>query len=625
MSDLLRIGNSALHAAYTQLQTTGQNISNVNTPGYVRREAQLQEAGNADAGGWSGRGVDVVAVRRAYDQFLVRESVLMQSTASQDKARAGALSRLENLFSDPDTGLGAAYDNLIGAFTDVTARPSDLAARSTVLSRAEAFASRVVSLDGQVQSLRQSAQSNMQSEVTKANETLSALARLNARIADAQGNSGPANGLLDQRDLLLQNLNASVRANAVIGQDGTVTLTSNRGELLLVGAQASSLSLRADTLDSNRMTLEVKQGNGATTTLEASEAGGALAGLLKFANEDIDSVRAQIGRMYAAVASAFNDRQARGLDATGAAGQAMFALGAPRVTGTSANTGTAELAASIADAKSLAASDYQVIYSNGEYRFTRVSDGTVSQFSSLPASLDGLSLSLTSGTPAEGDRFLVRAGTQYASGAKSLLTNPQRLATALPVAAQLGAANGGDLKISALDVTTQGTNTGASVTITFGAGNTFSVSGTGTGNPTGLTYTPGMTLSYNGWSLTLTGSPSAGDTVQLAATANPLVDNRNARAMQSLGTERFVDGATAIDRYAELIGDLGARAQSAQSASEMNQRLFDDVQRSRSEVSGVNLDEEAARLMQYQQAYQAAAKMIAAANELFRTLMDVAR
>ena len=236
--------------------------------------------------------------------------------------------------------------------------------------------------------------------------------------------------------------------------------------------------------------------------------------------------------------------------------------------------------------------------------------------------VDGLTVSLGSGTPAAGDKFLVRAASSYVSGVRSMLTNPSRLATALPVTTVTGSANTGDLSASSLDISAIGANTSQPVSITFTGAGTFNVTGTGTGNPTGLTYSPGMTLSYNGWSLKLSGAPKAGDTMQVVATANPAGDNRNARAMQALGDASNVDGAKVIDRYADLVGEVGTRAQSAKATGDMSQRLYDDAESARTSVSGVNLDEEAARMLEYQQAYQAAAKVISTANQMFQSLLQ---
>jgi flagellar hook-associated protein 1 FlgK len=624
MSDLMRIGSTAMNAAYTQLQTTGQNIANASTPGYVRREVVLQEAGAATPQGWAGRGVEAVAVVRVYDEFLVRESVSSRAAAAQDAARSDSLRRLDRLFSDPASGIGAAFDDLVGAFSEVTNRPGDSSARSAVLARADAFAVRASALDGRLSELRESAQQQMQGEVAKANDMLASLAALNKRIGQNRGAAGAPVALFDQRDKLLADLNATLRANATIAQDGTVNLTTQLGEPMVVGAVASRLLIAADPLDPAKLSTSLMRSDGVTLAMDGTEVGGRLAGLMRFAAQDVDATRNELGRIVAAVAGSVNAAQARGLDAAGRPGQPLFALGAPSATGAPANTGTARFGVAIDDPTALQASDYVLSWDGSQYALERLSDGTVQNFSALPASIDGLRLSAAGGTPAAGDRFLVRAAGAFAAGARSLQTNPDRVATAAPVAAETGASNAGDLRAASLDVQSIGPDTGSPVTIRFTAPDRFDVSGAGTGNPTGRTYTPGMQLSFNGWTMTLDGTPAAGDTLRVVPTPNPGADNRNARALMALGDAPIVDGRKAIERYAALVGEIGLRTQSAQSASDMSQRIHEDAERARTEMSGVNLDEEAARLLQYQQAYQAAAKVVATANEMFRALLEAA-
>lgn len=624
MGDLMRIGSSAMTAAYAQLQTTGQNIANANTPGYVRREVVLQEAGDMLGGNWVGRGVDAVAVRRLYDPYLVRESVSNQSAAAQDKARADGLASLESLFSDPSTGLGAAFDDLATAFTDLAARPSDPAARTALLARVETFANRAATMDRRMLEIRDSAQGRMQNDVVRANDILRSIAALNGRIADATGNGGQPNALLDQRDKLLSDLNGVVRANATFANDGSVTLATQRGEPLVVGEHATRLELGANPLDGAKFDVSVRRANGTLLPVDPTELGGSLGGLVRFVSSDLETTRANLGRMTAAVAGVLNDRQARGLDADGRPGEPLLGLGAPSVTESGDNTGTASFGVEVTDASALKASDYELAFTGGRYRLTRLTDGDVQNFAALPIEVDGLRLGAGGGAPAEGDRYLVRTASAFAAGARALQVNPSRIATALPVAAETGASNTGDLRAAALDVSAIGPNTAQAVTVTFTGPGTFSVSGPGTGNPSGLAYTRGMTLSFNGWSVTLDGTPAAGDTLRVGPVPNPAVDNRNALAMQSLADTAFVDGATLVNRYAELVGDVGTRSQSAQASSDMSQRLYEDAERARSEMSGVNLDEEAARLLQYQQAYQAAAKVLATANEMFRSLLNAA-
>jgi len=622
MSNLLRIGSSALNAASIQLQTTGQNIANASTPGYVRREAILQEAGNNGLSGFIGQGVNVAQIQRVYDEFLVRESNANRSGAAQDTARSDGLNRLDNLFGNPETGMGAAYDTLVASFADVTAHPADSSARSAVLAQVSAFASRAAQIDGQMQQLASSAHGQMSTEINKANDTLKSLAALNQRLGNAHASLSTPNNLYDERDKLLGDLNTVMRANATIGANGAVTVASARGEPLVVGNNFAQLKLVSNELDASKLDVQVMRSNGTAVQLAPSELGGKLAGLAQFADSDIGEARARLGQMTASVAVSFNDRQALGIDATGTAGQALFGIGSPSVSPVAANTGTAQITAAITTGSALKASDYSISFDGTQFSLTRLSDSNVQTFASLPQVVDGLTLSLGSGTPAAGDKFLVRAASSYVSGVRSMLTNPSRLATALPVTTVPGSANTGDLSASSLDISAIGANTSQPVSITFTGAGTFNVTGTGTGNPTGLTYSPGMTLSYNGWSLKLSGAPKAGDTMQVVATTNPAGDNRNARAMQALGDASNVDGAKVIDRYADLVGEVGTRAQSAKATGDMSQRLYDDAESARTSVSGVNLDEEAARMLEYQQAYQAAAKVISTANQMFQSLLQ---
>jgi flagellar hook-associated protein 1 FlgK len=337
--------------------------------------------------------------------------------------------------------------------------------------------------------------------VRTANDTLSALALVNRRIAEARGAAGQPNALLDERDRLLADLNAVIKANATVAQDGTLTVTSQRGEPLVIGSSASRLVLTGDALDPSKLSVSVLRTSGETLPLLPSEVGGSLAGLMRFATEDIDVARGQLGRMTAAIAGTLNQRQSVGLDATGQAGAPLLQLGAPVASAANTNTGSAGFAIQITDPTALKPSDYALSWDGSQYSLERLSDGTTQTFATLPQTIDGLDLSQTGGSPAAGDRFLLRTASAFANGTRALQTDPARIATALPVTAQRGATNSGDVRAAELDVQTIGPATGAPVTITFTGPNTFDVSGPGTGNPSGITYTPGMTLSFNGWTM----------------------------------------------------------------------------------------------------------------------------
>ncbi len=254
----------------------------------------------------------------------------------------------------------------------------------------------------------------------------------------------------------------------------------------------------------------------------------------------------------------------------------------------------------------------------------RLSDGKTSHFNSgLPIRLDGLQFELGSGSAAGGDGFIVRPYADAAGAMQSALTSPRELAVASPVQARSGSGNGGTLAVGGLAATRADANLTAPVTLTFTGTGTFDVSGSGTGDPVGVPYTAGQPIEFNGWSLNLRGVPKPGDSITIEATtpAFSRLNAGNAGALLALRDKPMFDGAPMADGYATLMGNIGVRTQSAQYAADVSTSIAAGLETERSSAAGVNLDEEAARLLQYQQAYQASAKMIQVAQNVFDSLL----
>lgn len=167
------------------------------------------------------------------------------------------------------------------------------------------------------------------------------------------------------------------------------------------------------------------------------------------------------------------------------------------------------------------------------------------------------------------------------------------------------------------------------VTITFTSATTFNVSGTGTGNPTGLTYNPatGASISYNGWSVTLTGHPANGDQFSIGPNTVGVPDNRNMLLLAKMQTQNTLAGGTTSFQggYAQMVAKVGSQTSEIKVTSAAQQNLIQQTQQSQQSLSGVNLDEEAANLLRYQQAYQAAGKMLQIAASLFDNLLAIGR
>ena len=619
---LFNVSSSALQAAYAQLQTTGHNIANVNTPGYNRQEVLLTTAGSDfSGGGFIGRGVNVQTVVRRYDAFLANEVTVNTAASAADSARSAQLDRLQQMFANTDAGIGVALDDLSAAFADVVNRPFDSTARTSVISRSGTLAERISDASASLIQMRETVDQRLMQSTQTLNSTLQQLAQVNNQIARAFGSGQTPNDLLDQRDLLVEQVNKTLKTTSYVNRDGTVSLFSAAGQGLVVGDAVARFSVANDSMDPSRLQLTLSTSGNNVAIPSTMLGGGELAGLLRFRDEDLQSAATRLGQLAASVAWSYNQQQAVGRDANNAPGAPLFTIGPPVVASALTNGGNADFSVSVVDGEQLAASDYRIAYDGTDYTITRLSDGNATTVSGWPQTLDGLSFNLSGGAAQAGDSFLVRAGSAYASGFGASLSSPARIATGFAMTPVGGAANAGDVGVRAFSVDANDANLTQPVTITFDGAGTFSVSGTGTGDPGGLAYTAGMTISYNGWSMQLSGTPQPGDSITVVPTPNPATDNRNARAMLGLADAGMVDGRRFTDAFAELLSDVGLRSQSAQGSAALSGQVLKDAQLARAAESGVNLDEEAARLLQFQQAYQAAARLLQTAQTIFEEIL----
>ena len=627
MSSLLNIGSSALAAAQGSLATISHNIANANTAGYSRQDAQLATAGGLYTGaGFFGRGVDVATVQRQYDQFLTQAVQGATAASAGDAARAEGLRALDAVFGDGEQGIGASLDSFFAAAGDLANRPADLSVRQVFLARAGQFASLVSGVGQRIRDVGATADSQLAQRAGEVNTHLGAIRRLNEQIARAATGGQPPNDLLDQRDQEVQALSSLMAVSRVPQDDGSIALFTKSGAPLLVGSQQATLSARPDPTDPSLAALQLDVGGTARWLDAGALGGGSLAGLMRLRDEDVAGALRQVGRIAQVVASAVNAQQALGVDTSGAAGQALFSIGGPASLPNAANTGSGVLTTTVSNAGALVASDYELSFAGGNYTIQRLSDGSTTTSSTLPASVDGLTFSAT-GTPAAGDRWQIRPFDAAATGLAARPLTARQLATGYAATVAAAPGNQGGASASGFAIVQPGANNALPVTITFNTPPTsFNVTGLASGNLTNVPYTPGQPVpaapaSYNGWTMTLDGTPAAGDRFDVRANAAPGSDNRNMLALGALAGAGLVAGQTLGDAYASLVADVGARVQAGQAAEAVSARLRDDAVTRQQNVAGVNLDEEASNLLRFQQAYQASARIVQASQSLFDALI----
>ncbi|SEO50314.1 flagellar hook-associated protein FlgK [Nitrosovibrio sp. Nv6] len=629
------IGLSALNAAQQGLLVAGHNVSNAATPGYTRQQiVQSASAAQATGSGFIGKGVQVDTIRRVYSEFLGNQVTQARTESSQLDTYFAQMKQIDSLLADPSgrLGLAPALQEFFGSVQDVATSPSGVASRQSMLSNAEVLVRRFQSLNDSLDEIRDGVNAQIENSVSLINTLAARISELNATISQAENNAGgqPANDLRDQRDELVTQLNDQVRAKVVEQSDGGYSIFIGTGQSLVVGSTSFQLSTLASPVDPRRAEVAYVSGGNSVPVRESSLDGGKLGGLLQFHNGELDAARNGLGRVAIGLAATFNDQHRLGQDIQGNLGGDFFIVPNPSVTASTRNSGDAVIAAEISNPGALNTSDYRLRYDGANYTLTRLNDSITQTFAAFPQTVDGVRLSFASGAIAAGDEFLIRPTANGAGQIEVAIQDTNLIAAGAPIRTDAPTANTGTGRISAGTVDAPpppDPDLREPVTFTFTSTTTFDVSGNGTGNPVGIAFTPGSPISYNGWTVQITGSPQPGDTFSVGPNTNGAMDNRNALLLGALQSSNTLAGGTASyqSAYGQVVSLMGYKTRELEVTSAAQTALLSQAQALQQSESGVNLDEEAANLLRYQQAYQAASKVIQIATQMFDTLLDIAR
>ncbi|CAH1387746.1 flagellar hook-associated protein FlgK [Candidatus Nitrotoga sp. M5] len=625
-------GISALNAAQIGLSTVEHNIANANTPGFNRQQIVQTARISLDTGaGFIGQGVDVSTVKRIYNEFLSTQVLQGQAQASQLETNFQQIGQINNMLADSDAGLSPAIQDLFSAINNVSSSPESQAARQAMLSSAQFLASRFQSLNQRMTNIDSSINGQISSSVTSINSYAQQIASMNKNIVQVQAAGHTPNDLLDQRDQLISLLNQEVKTNVVKQSNGTLNVFIGAGQSLVVGEKPIVLKAVQSLSDPSRLEIAYDSGSSIIRAQQNSFQGGNLGGLLDFRNESLDAAQNALGRVAIVLADTFNQQHQLGQDLNGDLGGNFFTQSVPLVNSNSGNTGSATINASIASSSALTGSDYSLRFDGGTaYTLTRLSDNTVTSFATLPQTVDGLTIATTGGA-VTGDRYMIRPTVNGARDIAVAISDTSKIAAAAPIRTTSSLANVGSGHISAGTVNSVfpvDANLQQPVSIVFDSPpTTFTVTGTGIpGSPVaGVAYTEGAPITYNGFTVQIDGSPAAGDTFAVTSNTNATADNRNALLLANLQTQNTVAGGTASYQgaYAQLVSQIGNKTRELEMTSLAQTSMVNQVIQSQQSISGVNLDEEAANLLRYQRAYQAAGRVIQVANTMFDTLLSL--
>ncbi|MFP3647809.1 flagellar hook-associated protein FlgK [Paraburkholderia sp. SIMBA_054] len=653
-SNLFSIGLSGLNAAQWGLTTTGQNISNQATPGYsVERPVYSESSGQYTGSGYLGSGVSTTTIQRQYSQYLTTELNNAQSQSGSLNTYYNLIAQLNNMVGNPTSGISSAITSYFTGMQNVANDASNPAMRQSAISSAQSLADQINAAGDQYDQLRTSVNTQIGDTVKQINTYSAQIAQLNSQIQSLSAQGQPPNQLLDQRDLAVSNLSQLVGVQVVQGDSGYSVFMGN-GQPLVVADKSFNLTTVTSPSDPTETAVAYAglASQAGTTTPQilpdSAQLGGQIGGLMTFRSQTLDPAEAQLGAIATSFAAQVNAQNSLGIDLNGNKGGALFTVGNPTIFANLKNTGGATLGASLSNPSQPVSGDYTLSYDGSNYTLTNRDTGqVVGQAANLTNPIGGMQFSLT-GAMNAGDSFTVEPTRGALNGFGLTTSDGAAIAASSPVLVSKGTSNTGTSSVTQGTVSSGYTLPSTTTTLTydsttgsisgFPVGSTVTIGGTPptsyniTAATPNVPYNPAMGASMtitgstiNNVSLQITGTPANGDTFTIAPNPAGGKDGRNAQSISNLVTTKSMGNGTLTltDSYANYVNDIGNQTNQIQASSKSQTALVTQITTSQQAISGVNINEEAANLLQYQQLYQANSKVIQTAQTLFQTILGI--
>lgn len=628
---------SGLQANMAALQTIGHNISNASTPGFSRQTVDVESRQPQNLGfGQIGTGVSIQRIRRLVDLSLETRLRDASSGLGTLSTRTETLTQLESLFQAlSENDLGGMMNRLFGAIEDWTAHPENLSARAQVLQNAQSLTRSINDIALRIRESRVLINNELQQGIEEVNRLTSELADLNRQVLLAENGGtdlGSANDLRDRRDILLRELSDYLRVQAVETSTGEINVLV--GSSFVVFGQQSYELATDDTVDAGVLVSRPVFAAG-TSSLDLTE--GKLSGLIEARDEVLKGFLRELDILAHSSAYAFNRIQSTGmglerfrdLTSTRSVGDATDVLAIDGMV-SSPVVGSTLVDSSLAGMPDLTGRRV-MMFSGGSVLETRTIEGFDSttgmmildepfatppqigdrfQITDLPFALEngGFDIVLTNELTGISESFRITVDLDKSLAAGPVLTDE----TLSSITAQINAVS--PFLSASLTATNQLRIQSSSTEVRFSFANDSSNFLAAIGLNSFFDGADAENLTVNRDLLQNPGRLSAGQS------ANP-GDNAQAFLFGSLRAEDSYDGYTLDEIYQNLVGRLGVEKAESQHRLENQQMVIQQLQNQRDRVSGVNVDEEAVKMLQYQRAFQASARFIGVVDSLMEALL----
>jgi flagellar hook-associated protein 1 FlgK len=557
----LNVGKTALAVNQAAIQVTGNNVANAGNADYTRQSPSITPSKDQQIrpGVFLGTGVSLDGVKRQIDEALEgRLRGSVSENASADEYQQW-LGRIESVFNElGDDDLSTRLSTFFGSWSNLANEPQNIGLRQVVIQNGESVGNWVKDLRNQLGNLQTDVDNRLGAQVKDADALAQQVADLNGQIVIAEGGSGgTANGLRDRRDAILKQLAQLTGVKTVPQPNGTVSVYIG-SEPLVVGTQNRGLALKQDVTDGKTSSFVIFKANNGTVSVKDGQIGGLLQSRTKV-GEVIDSI----------------DSIAHNL---------IFELNKLHASGQGLTGIQSATATNIVEDPTVALNDPKA----------------------------GLKFTPTNGS------FVVHV-KQKATG----------VVTSTLVQVDLDGTGGNDTTLNSLK-TDLDNITDVHASINAGkltvAADSGAVEITFSQDSSGTLAALGINNFYNGTDARdiALNSTIQGDPSLLAAAKNgEPADNQTARLIAGLETNAItaLKGMSLKDTYQGMVNNVGTAAAAAKTEAEAAATVKETLESQREALSGVSLDEEAINLMKQQRAFQGAARLVAAVDELMKTVI----
>ncbi len=673
--NLLTIGTSGVLASNGLLNTTSNNISNLNTKGYTRQNTEYDSS-------ILGLGVGRGTTDRMVNDFAMRQLRRDTSAVEYNKQFLAEANRVDSLFSNTANSISTGITDLFKQVQTANNDPSNTSSRQLVMGSSQTLINKFNTLSSLVLEQRTFVSQQLDTFVVETNNIVNSIATLNKEImAYGIGQSTPAPlDLLDKRDEALRELSEMIEIHTLDAENGEKLVFLNSGQALVMEHGRFNMLAASGDPDPERKVLEMQldYNSNILQDVESAGLGGKIGGLLEFRSQMLEPTQNRLGQLAVALGDAINTQNRLGMDGNGQLGKDIYSMGTFGAYPMRGNAGAGRITAVVESGQggSIPPNEFLLTFSAPNQFKMEVLDneGKVIAGSAITQTVTGypmtfntsnatggflygyeVTLDDTGGAFGNGDQFVLKPLSIAAQSLTLINDRPEDLALASPVRGEFtlnnqGNARFGDFKVTNTDpassaFTAPGGLTGAPLTVTYIGGNQFEVRNSSstllgtTAVMTGGSYANVMSsagLASYGFDFTLTGVPKTGDSFTVAYNTGGFKDNRNGLILANLQSadllrKNAVSVATADNKmslnegYGNMIGFIGEKTSAIKLATESSKSLLQQSEAWYESISGVNLDEEAANLIRFQQSYAAAAKIISASQTIFDTLLAAAR